>query len=191
MSHGDARFVRPSQRPPDLIGALWLALVIREVSSPGRVEPDRHVKFGHQIEERHSLRSIERAPQYVGEYLDADCAQVLHRSLRLLQQPLGVVHGQRSDKAGETVGVTLDQFRQPVVSQSCHVRGHRGRAIDFLGWSAETYDLHIVREFVHYAEPLVEVDDAGSRTHPPMPFPPLWEYLTPLVKIGLRIDVIE
>src|SRR5215468_5352326 len=131
-SHRHARFVRPAEGPPEIVLRPRLPCVVRHRRRPGRVQPDRQPSLRHPGEDRLILWQIKRSPVDIAEDLHTGRAEMVEGPLQLGEGGVDVVHGQRSDEAGEAVGVTRDNGRHFVVGEPGQVwtRGRRSHHLD-------------------------------------------------------------
>ena len=165
VRHRDARLVGPAERPPDLVMALLLLLVVGEVRAARRMEPDRQVELRHQLEQRKRLRCGERFAENVGEDLHARRTEITHCALRFLQEPIGIVHGKRRDEGGKTRRMLAHELRHAVVGKARHVGGHGRRSEDLDRRRTEADHLSVVVELIHDAEAGGEIDDCRDFAH--------------------------
>ena len=191
VRHGGAGLVGPAERPPDLVLAFGLALVIGEVRAPGGMHPDRPVQLGHQVEQRHGLGSGQRPAEHVGENLHAHRPQLVDGPLGLQQEPLRVVHRQRGDEGGKAVRILPAIFGHAVVGDLRHLGGDRRRPVDLDRGGAQADHLLIVAKAVHDPETLVKVDDAGDVPHALVHVLAVGQDLQHLVEVGRRENVVE
>ena len=191
VRHGGARLVRPAEGPPDLVVALLFLLVVGKVGAARRVHPDGQIELGHQREQRQRIRRSERRAQDIGEDLHADRAELAHRAFGLVEQPLRIVHRQRSDESREAARVLRDQLGHAVVGEPRQLGGKRRRPEDFDRRRAQADHLRIVAEQVHDAKARVEIDDRRDRTHALVHVPAVGRDLEHPVVEARRKDVIE
>jgi hypothetical protein len=81
--HGDARLVRPPERPPDLVLRLLLARVIGERGASRRVQQDRALEPICRSEQREEALIVQWNAVDVREHLDAQRAEIPDRAFEL------------------------------------------------------------------------------------------------------------
>src|SRR5438045_4166569 len=68
--HRDARLVRPSECPPQLVFGSCFRLVVRKLRAARRMQEKRQIALRHGGEERRELGRIERFARDIGKYLN-------------------------------------------------------------------------------------------------------------------------
>ena len=157
-THRHRRFVRPAERPPEVVLRARLARVVCECRGAGRMHPDRQVDRRHALEHLQVFRLVERLPVHIREHLHTSSAELVDGAPDLAHRRLRVVHRQRGDEAGEAVGIALDQPGHLVIGQPRQV-GREVRPGDVLErWRRERQHLRVAFVAVHDLEALLHVD---------------------------------
>jgi hypothetical protein len=191
VGHGDACLVGPTEDEPDLVMALGLAFVVREVRPAGRMDPDRPIQFGHQVEEGHGFGSGQGPAKDVAEDLDPDCPEVFDGPFCLGKEALRIIHGQGCNETRETIRIFPDQFGHAVIGQFRQVCRNRGSTKGLDRQLREADDLNIIGKLIHDPEPYVQVEDARDRPDPLVHVFATGSKLDHLVEICFWKDVIK
>ena len=129
------------------------------------MHPDGEPAIRHAGEDRLVLRLVEGPAVDVGEDLHAGGAEMVDGALQLGQRGVGIVHGQRGDEGGETVGVALHDGRHLVVGDPRQVGARGGRGDHLDGWVGKGEDLDVALPAIHHREAQVEVHEHGDPRH--------------------------
>ena len=165
--HRRARFVGPTEGPPDLVVRRRLAFVIGDVGAPRGMEEDRPAGLRREFEDGEEARVVERHAGDVRMDLQADRA-VRERALGLAHRRGGIVHRQGGEIGVELAGVLDDELGQAVVAEPRQLDRGLRRSEQLERRHAERQHLGVVvrrLKLLDDRQPPVEVEDRRDVAH--------------------------
>ena len=128
------------------------------------MDPDRNITPHRFLEQRQEFGSIERLARSIRIQLNAECPELIQRTLHFFQGGVRIVHGQGRSEAEETIMV-LNQFRQSIVSFPRQFRRLIRPGKDFQWRQRKRDHLDVVAKLVEDSKARLYIDNRLNIGH--------------------------
>ena len=116
----------------------------------------------HAAKQRAEFGCAQRPARDIGEHLDAARAKLRDGAVDFRHRGIEVVHGERGNEGGKTIGVTAAQLRQRIVGNARERRRDIRRGDQLQRWIGERKDLLDVTELVEQPQAHSDIDERGQ-----------------------------